>query len=736
MAISFITNPSNLSIRSKNKFFEKNRRDIQQRRISPRRCRISGLAMAAVRFLRPSHLFFIFLVLSPPTLSISDSEALLKLKKSFTNAKALDSWAPGSAPCTGKIQWVGIICFNGIVTGLRLGQMGLSGKIDINALLEIPGLRSVSFVNNSFSGPIPKFNRLGALKGIYLSGNQFTGKIPSDYFANMESLKKLWLAGNRFTGEIPGSLAQLHHLIELHLENNQFSGIIPPIGHQKLVSFNVSNNKLKGEIPPTLFMMNSSSFKNNAGLCGKQVGKECAIVMEASPVSDGNKEKKPNNVAAAFVTLVVVILMLMGGAIVVKRRREKEFDINWGANLDLDEVHVSGSNRSNRKSVESSRKGMDSGRKGSSQNSKGTAGMDDLVVVNDEKGVFGLPDLMKAAAEVLGNGSLGSAYKAVMSSGVAVVVKRMRDMNRMDRDSFDAEVTRLGKLRHRNILPPLAYHYRKDEKLLIYEYIPKGSLLYLLHGDRGPCHAELDWPARLKIVRGIAHGIDFLHEEFASCDLPHGNLKSSNVLLGSNHEPLLIDYGFCPLVYPTQAAQAMFAYKSPESIQNRHVSPKSDVYCFGIIILEILTGKFPSQYLNNGKGGTDVVQWVLTAILDKREAELFDPEIAGSRNSLNEMQRLLHIGAACTESDPEERLDMKEAIRMIEEIQIEGFQEARPIQFAPSLRDGYGELSESQSHELNVREGYGELSSRRTGLASFEDRSGRGNGDSFAFAIS
>ena len=102
--------------------------------------------------------------------------------------------------------------------------------------------------------------------------------------------------------------------------------------------------------------------------------------------------------------------------------------------------------------------------------------------MNDEKGVFGMSDLMRAAAEVLGNGSFGSSYKAVMANGVAVVVKRTREMNVLEKDDFDAEMRKLTKLKHWNILTPLAYHFRKDEKLVISEYVPRGSLLFSLHG--------------------------------------------------------------------------------------------------------------------------------------------------------------------------------------------------------------------------------------------------------------
>nr|DAD49154.1 TPA_asm: hypothetical protein HUJ06_019091 [Nelumbo nucifera] len=634
--------------------------------------------MAAVRFLCQS--LFLFFSLSRLALgSSSDVEALLKLKKSFVNTKALDSWTTDSFPCTGNTPWAGVVCFNGFVTGLRLASMGLSGNIDTEALNEIPGLRTLNFKNNAFTGPIPAFNRLIALKVIYLSGNRFSGGIPSNYFLNMDSLKKVWLSGNEFTGKIPESLAKLSHLIELHLEDNHFSGHIPDIGQPSLVSLNMSNNKLEGEIPASLSKFGSSCFAGNGGLCGSQVGKKCGVDAMAedsigaiSNRSNPNNAPEHNNVAAAALTLVMVVLLLGVGAIFILRKREDKFNVLGRENLDhAVEVHVPSSVHS--KKGDSVRRGADSSSKRGSQNGKSAASMGELVIVNDEKGVFGLPDLMKAAAEVLGTGGLGSAYKAVMSNGVTVVVKRMKDMNRVGKDGFDMEMRRIGGLRHPNVLTPLAYYYRKEEKLLVYEYINKGSLLYLLHGDRGPSHAEFNWPARLKIVQGIARGMGYLHTELASLDLPHGNLKSSNILLNPNDgEPLLSDYGFCAVVSPTQGAQAMFAYKAPESLQYRHVSPKCDVYCLGIVILEILTGKFPCQYLNNGKGGTDVVEWVLSAMSEKRERELFDPEIASATNSLGEMERLLHIGAACTESVPEQRPDMKEAIRRIEEVQVEG----------------------------------------------------------------
>ncbi|KAM0949210.1 putative protein kinase RLK-Pelle-LRR-III family [Dioscorea sansibarensis] len=245
----------------------------------------------------------------------------------------------------------------------------------------------------------------------------------------------------------------------------------------------------------------------------------------------------------------------------------------------------------------------------------------------------------------------------------------MRDMNRAAREGFETEMRRLGRMNHPNVLPPLAYHYRKDEKLLVSEYMPKGSLLYVLHGNQGADHAALDWPTRMKIILGVTRGVAYIHAELAPfMDVPHGNLKSGNVLLNNQFDPLIVDYGFISLVNSSQASLTMFAYRSPEALNGHHLSSKSDVYCLGIIILELITGKFPSQYLNNTKGGTDVVQWARAAVAEGHESDLLDPEIAIAPSSVTGMQQLVRVCLAFVEPDPNRRPSMEEALHRIEEI--------------------------------------------------------------------
>ncbi|KAL3625288.1 Pollen receptor-like kinase 3 [Castilleja foliolosa] len=615
-------------------------------------------------------LLIILCLLIPPALSIGEDVHLIEFKETLKSSTALDpTWISGTNPCDQKKPWQGVDCRDTgfkTVAALLLMNLGLSGSsADVEALSHLKDLRILSLENNTLSGPIPEFNRLSSLKSLFLSGNQFSGEIPPDYFVNMRSLKKLHLASNRFSGKIPTSLSSLGSIMEIMLQQNEFSGPVPSLDQKSLQTIDLSNNRLQGEVPQSMSRFPGTVFQGNPGVCGAVVSKPC--VSQTDPGLPVNQDEESGSVTKWVILGLVVGVLLI--TIFFKRKKEDDnFSVLGKENIDeAVQVHMPSVNR---RSMSTSRRNYSYKEStGSNSSKRGGKSVNDLVMINEEKGVFGLADLMKAAAEVLGSGGLGSSYKAIMANGMSVVVKRMRDMNKLNKDAFEAEVRRLGRIRHRNVLPPLAYHYRKEEKLLVTEFVPKGSLLFLLHGDRGIAHGELNWPTRLKIIKGVARGMGFLHTEFANYELPHGNLKSSNILLAPNYEPLLTDYALYSLISNTQSVQALLAYKCPEAVLYQQLSPKSDVYCLGIVILEIMTGKFPSQYLNNQKGGTDVVQWVRQAMSENRITELIDPEIANSSNLIDQMEKMLYIGATCTESDHERRIEMREAIRNIEEIQ-------------------------------------------------------------------
>ncbi|KAA8525158.1 hypothetical protein F0562_006978 [Nyssa sinensis] len=208
------------------------------------------------------------------------------------------------------------------------------------------------------------------------------------------------------------------------------------------------------------------------------------------------------------------------------------------------------------------------------------------------KGFTKVDDLLKASAEMLGKGSVGTTYKVVMEDDDHVmVVKRVRE--RRKGKEIDGFLRQIGGLRHPNIVSLRAYHSSKDELLLVYDFLPNGSLHSLLHGNRGPGRTPLDWTTRVKLASGSAKGLAFLHS-YNKSKLFHGHLTTSNIIIDHLGNACISDIGLHQLL--PMPSSSNNAYKAPELIlsNNNHHSKflqKCDVYSFGVVLLEILTGK-------------------------------------------------------------------------------------------------------------------------------------------------
>ncbi|WOL06502.1 pollen receptor-like kinase 1 [Canna indica] len=291
-----------------------------------------------------------------------------------------------------------------------------------------------------------------------------------------------------------------------------------------------------------------------------------------------------------------------------------------------------------------------------------------LIFVRENRERFELHDLLKSQAEVLGAGNFGCSYKASLPNGSSMVVKRFRHMNKMGKEDFVEHMRRMGRLSHPNLLPLVSYYYRKDEKLLVTDYVPKRSLANALHGSNDSGISSMDWLTRLKIVKGIARGLNYLYEELQMLTVPHGHLKSSNVLLSGTFEPLLTDYALVPLMNQAHAAQFMAAYKSPECKQSGKTSKKSDIWSLGILILEILTAKMSSTELEQDKGGVELVSWVSSVAQEDWENKVLDSKMNATEKGKEEMIKLLQVGLACCAEDVEKRCESEEALDRIEEL--------------------------------------------------------------------
>ncbi|GLJ45406.1 hypothetical protein SUGI_0955970 [Cryptomeria japonica] len=279
-------------------------------------------------------------------------------------------------------------------------------------------------------------------------------------------------------------------------------------------------------------------------------------------------------------------------------------------------------------------------------------------IEKEQPSPFALEKLLRASAELLGQGLSGNVYRVVMDNGAALVVKRLKDL-RVEGKDFEKRMAFMGNLKHPNVLPIIAYCSSPAENIVVYEYQNKGSLASLLDeffkGKR-----ELKWNTRLSIIRGVAKGLAFMHQEFKPWgSIPHGNLKPSNVILAENLEPYIADYGFNSLVEVCTAPTPFHsnAYKAPE----RRITQKSDVYNFGLMLLELLTGK------KGDNAGFNLPNWVQSVVREEWTTKVFDKEMVKNAGEDNIVE-LLQLGLNCVNSAPEIRPTMNYACDVIDKL--------------------------------------------------------------------
>ncbi|XP_057981330.1 pollen receptor-like kinase 1 [Malania oleifera] len=618
--------------------------------------------------------------------SSPESEALRSFISQFDSPGGLAPWlSDTSSPCRGnKANWDGLVCNGGSVWVLQAENKGLkSDALSLEALRRLPNLRSLSLKSNNLSGHLPNISTiLPALKSIYLSDNQFDGEIAGGAFAGMLNLKKVHLANNRLSGKIPESLTRLPRLLELELENNRFAGRIPDFHNdKKLYLVNVSNNLLEGPIPPTISKMDPTNFSGNRGLCGAPLANICPVANASSTNSGhnggsgGSKTSTVVITAVAVVVAVIALVAICALTIVILRSHQRSARHQLPLAAEGRPLPSSLGKKVGSGELDQ----MEQGKKGGAGGGQAAGGR--LSFVRQDREKFELGELLKASAEIMGSGCFGSSYKAALVNGPVMVVKRFKEMNNVGREEFQEHMRRLGKLTHPNLLPLVAYYYRQEEKLLVTDFVHNGSLAVRLHGNNAQGVPSLDWPSRLKIVKGVGRGLAYLHGELSSLVTPHGHLKSSNVLLNESFEPLLADYGLVPLTNQEHAQDFLVAYKSPEYRDLHRVTKRTDVWSLGVLIIEILTARFPANYMlqrGQGKGSeeSDLARWV-SSVAQEAEAsgaEVLDKAMGGGRSvgSEREMMKLLRIGLACCVGDVEKRWDMKEAVERIEEVR-EGF---------------------------------------------------------------
>ncbi|KAL8135882.1 leucine-rich repeat receptor-like protein kinase PXC1 [Apium graveolens] len=639
------------------------------------------------------------------SISLADDTAALSLFRSTTDTHGalLSNWTLTSSTSTAcSASWIGVNCTNNRVIALNLPSLNLRGSLD--SLASLDQLRFLDLSNNRLNGSIKAILNCINLKLVYLSGNDLSGEIPAE-ITSLRRILRLDLSDNNFNGLIPTEFPA--KLLTLRLDNNELSGTIPSSLEliPKLEQLNLSNNLLYGQVPESLIQkFGNESFLGNEELCGASSFPECSSInvppsaasnrtVESSPTSKKSKRKglSPGAIVAIVIATAVVIVVVIYVIVACYCGRYSR-DSNVGSE--------SGKKRSSygsEKKVFANNGGGDSDGTSASDKSK--------LVFFDRKQQFELEDLLKASAEMLGKGSLGTVYRAVLDDGIAVAVKRLKDANPCGRKEFEQYMDVIGRLKHANVVRLRAFYYAKEEKLLVYDYLPNGSLYSLLHGNRGPGRIPLDWTTRISLVLGAARGLARVHEEYETARIPHGNVKSSNVLLDKNGVACIADFGLALLLNPVHATTRLGGYRAPEQVEFKRLSQKADVYSFGVLLLEVLTGRAPSKFPSPAPNHplaeeeeeqvVDLPKWVRSVVKDEWTAEVFDQELLRYKNIEEELVAMLQVAMVCVVPQPEKRPSMSEVAKLIEEIRVE----------KSPLGEDYDESRDSLSPSVATTEG-------------------------------
>ncbi|KAK3433336.1 hypothetical protein EUGRSUZ_D00850, partial [Eucalyptus grandis] len=293
----------------------------------------------------------------------------------------------------------------------------------------------------------------------------------------------------------------------------------------------------------------------------------------------------------------------------------------------------------------------------------------------DESGeirYFDLPTILTATNKFadtnkLGEGGFGPVYKGKLLDGKEIAVKRLSMRSSQGIEEFKNEVMLIAKLQHRNLVRLLGCCLERGEKLLVYEYLANCSLDVFLFDPVK--RSKLDWTKRAHIIRGIARGLMYLHED-SRLKIIHRDLKVSNVLLDDEMNPKISDFGTARIFEGNQIEAntnkivGTYGYMAPEYAMEGLFSVKSDVYSFGVLLLEILSGRKCSSVFNNCDHGQSLVSSAWLLWNEEKGLELVDANLIGSCPR-NEALRLIHISLLCVQEDPSFRPTMSTVVLML-----------------------------------------------------------------------
>ncbi|KAG5558142.1 hypothetical protein RHGRI_008161 [Rhododendron griersonianum] len=541
---------------------------------------------------------------------------------------------------------------------LDLSHNAFSGNVP-SSVGDFNSLQVLDLSENQLNGSIPlEIGGAISLKELRLEKNSLVGIIPTS-IEKCTSLTSLILSRNNLTGPIPTAIAQLSNLQIVNLSFNRLTGTLPKelANLGRLLSFNISHNQLQGALPGGSFFntISPSSVAFNPSLCGAAVDKTCPTVLPKPIVLNPNSSDSPpgsipQNLAHKKSILSISALIAIGAAAVIV--------IGVIAITVLNLRVTSSTSRSAVPLVLSG--GDDFSRSSTTDANSGKL----VMFSGDPDFSTGKHALLNKDCE-LGRGGFGAVYKTVLKDGRPIAIKKLTVSSLVkSQEEFEMEVKKLGMIRHPNLVSLEGYYWTPSLQLLIYEFISGGSLYKHLHEDYDG--NSLSWNDRFNIILGIAKSLAHLHK----VNTIHYNLKSSNILIDSAGEPKVADFGLARLLpmldryVLSKKINSALGYMAPEfACRTVKITDKCDVYGFGVLVLEVVTGKIPVEYMEDDM--VVLCDMVRGALEEGRVEECVDGRLQGNFPA-DEVIPVMKLGLICTSQVPSNRPDMGEVVNILD----------------------------------------------------------------------
>ncbi|KAL7090473.1 hypothetical protein ACP275_12G043100 [Erythranthe tilingii] len=529
-------------------------------------------------------------------------EFLTALKDSNDKIKDWDSHFV--SPC---FSWSHVTCINGSVVSLSFPSIGFTGTLS-PSITRLKFLVSLDLQHNSLSGGLPdSLSSMSNLQNLNLAHNNFNGSIPSSW-GQLSNLKHLVVRGNHLSGSIPESLVNVTGLIELDLSSNDFTG----------------------KIPQQLFSIPTFNFTATRLTCDNNLKQPC-ISSSSVPVSKRNSKVQ---ILVTIASVGAFSLLLLGAFFGYRFHRVHKLK---------QDIFVD------------------------------VAGEDERKISFGQIRRFSFREMQLSTdnfseSNIIGQGGYGKVYRGVLVDNTRVAVKRLMDYHSPGGEAaFMREVHLISIAVHKNLLRLIGFCTTSTERILVYPFMQNLSVAYRLR-DLKPGEKGLDWPTRKRIAFGTAHGLEYLHEH---CEpkIIHRDMKAANILLNDDFEAVLGDFGLAKLVdakvtHVTTQVRGTMGHIAPEYLSTGKSSEKTDVFGYGITLLELVTGQRAIDFSRlEEEEDVLLLDHIKKLLREKRIEDILDGNLKNYEGK--EVETILQVAMLCTQSSPEDRPRMAEVVSML-----------------------------------------------------------------------